>query len=109
MRMLFQFVLLVFIINLVLIGLGTVTGLLIRLVFPSIELGTSVLIGLVSSISSICALIGMFVNVDRLDRRAVDWRGPSHPGDEDEQPNKPKTRRTRILPSIDLPTRRRSC
>lgn len=55
------------VINLLLLGLGIVTAFFLRLVFPSIEWGTAVLTGLVSSASSICALCGILIVASRLE------------------------------------------
>ncbi len=70
MRMLVMIGLVFFAINLVLLGLAIVTGLLLRLVFPSTEWGMSVLIGLVSSVFSIRVVIKLF---DAANRLGTDW------------------------------------
>jgi hypothetical protein len=103
--MLLQIVLIIFVINLVFLGLGIATGLLLRLAFPSIEWGTSVLIGVVSSVSSICVLTGMFVYAGRLEQCRIDPMGTTRPAEGEEQPTRTELLGVWTLPSIELPTR----
>ena len=93
------------VINLLLLGLGIVTAFFLRLVFPSIEWGTAVLTGLVSSASSICALCGILIVASRLEAGTSAREDPEGPPEKEEQPSKLEYRRAWYLPSVDLPTR----
>jgi hypothetical protein len=103
MRVVVWFALVVLVINCVLLGLGIVTGLLLRLVFPSIDWGMSVLIGLVSSVVSIRAVMSIFGTGSCLGtapppRKARKRRAP------EEESHASEFQQGWTPPSVDLPT-----
>jgi hypothetical protein len=65
MKFVLWFLLFAFLISLVLLAPAIVTGSLLRLVFPSVDRGMSILIGLVASVSAIHFMIRLYANLRR--------------------------------------------
>ncbi len=106
MRFVIGLLVCVFILNIVLIGLGVVTGLLLRLVFPSIEWGMSVLIGLLSSVFSILSFVVILWSGGAFDSNSPPRKAAKESCVDSEQ-GRPasESKRTWRVPSIELPTR----
>jgi hypothetical protein len=108
MRMFLGWLLVLLVISLVLIGVGIASGSLLRVVFPSVDRGMSILVGLVACVSAIHFLSQIVQHLPSISP-------PEYEDDEDDDDDdddlgrEPETIRPPvwILPPSDRPSRKR--
>lgn len=105
MKSLLKFVLTFLVMNLVLIGVGVVIGSLIRLAFPSVDRGMSILIGLLSSIVSTYVMAQSFAFVEREERRQENAARPGAFEEEEEYPDNSLVRQISIVAAPSRPAK----
>jgi hypothetical protein len=105
MKTLLGIVLAVFVINVVLIGVGVATGSLIRLVFPSVDRGMSILIGLLSSVFSIYGIAKLLAFVEREEPRQENAAQPVAFEEEEEPRVNSFIQRISIVPAPSRPAK----